>query len=177
MTETVVDETISGYNFIQNGKIPYSECIMNSLEKLNTDYVLWFQDDYFLRKTLYKDEFEKYMNFVIDEKVDRLGICKSTPLYQKDHVVDNIYKMKQNSKYTISMQASIWKTDFFQSCLIKGESPWQFEVEGTKRLNKRIHNSYLAIQDTPWYLEAMRKGKFTDEYHQILKEENIHETN
>jgi hypothetical protein len=173
MTETLVDDSIEGFKFIKNGKIPYSNCLINTLNQISTKYVLWMQDDYFLRRTIKKEMFDDYLKFVKENNVDRLGICEDSKYYSKKHINDNFFKLNKNSQYTISMQSSIWNTEFFKSCVIPNETPWMFEINGTKRLNRRNHSTYIVTQNPPWYLEALRKGKYTDWYYKIKKEEKI----
>lgn len=166
-----------GFQSILPGKIPYSDCLKYALDKVDTDYVLWMQDDYFLRKTIDRSKFEFYMS-LMTYGVDRLGIHEDSNLYSKSRLIKNVYRLHQNSMYTISMQASIWNVNFFKSCLIQegSENPWEFEVEGSSRLNSsKLHNILFDKQDSPWYNEAMRKGQFTEEYHKILEEEGLHD--
>lgn len=131
------------------------------------------QDDYFLRRTLSQKTFNNYLKFVKDNNVDRLGICENSKYYTKHHIKNNIFKLNKDSQYTLSMQSSIWDIEFFKSCLVPNESIWDLEINGTQRLNNLPHNIYIAPQSPPWYLEAMRKGYYTEWYHNIKKEENI----
>lgn len=173
MTESETDKTLNGFEFIKNDKIPYSNRLMSTLEKISTPYVLWMQDDYFLRKTLPKKTFDNYLKFTKENNLDRFGICEDSKYYTKKYIKDDIFKLDQNSEYTLSMQCSIWDTEFFKSCLEPNESIWDFEIKGTQRLNNLTHNTYIAPQNPPWYLEAMRKGEYTEWYYNIKKEENI----
>lgn len=173
MTETLVDDTIENFKFIKNGKIPYSNCLINTLNQISTKYILWMQDDYLLRRTLKKELFDDYLKFVKENNADRLGICEDSSLYSTHHISDNFFKFNQNSRFTISMQSSIWNAEFLKSCLIPNENPWQFEDNGSKRLNKRNHNIYIVTQDPPWYSEALRQGQYTQWYHELKKEETL----
>lgn len=161
------------FKYFLPGKIPYSECIKHALNNISTDYVLWLQDDYLFRKKIDKQKFNWYMNFINDNHVDRFGICEDSDLYTKIHIKDNLYRLYQYSLYSISMQASIWKKDFFLSCLGPNENPWQFEVHGSMRLNDKQHYIYYDKQDPPWYVEGMRKGEFTQEYFKVKEEEKL----
>ena len=72
------------------------------------------------------------------------------------------------------MQASLWNVNFMYKCFKDNETPWEFEVDGSERLNRsKNHRIFYAAQDPPWYLEACRKGAFTDDYYNICKEEGI----
>jgi hypothetical protein len=114
------------------------------------------------------------MKFIKDNNVDRFGICENSKLYSQIHAKDNIYRLNQNSQYTISMQASIWKKDFLSSFLGPVENPWEFELNGSIRLNlSKKHNIYQEIQYPPWYKECMTKGKYNQNYKIIQTEENL----
>jgi hypothetical protein len=114
------------------------------------------------------------MKFIKDNNVDRFGICEDKGLYSTSHIIAEIYRLNQNSQYTISMQASIWNKDFFLSCLDPVENPWQFEIKGSSRLNSlKEHKIYQEIQDPPWYKECMTKGKYNQNYITIKTEEKL----
>lgn len=160
---------------VTTDKTSWSDRIQEVLSTIDTKYVLWLQDDYFLRRKIDISLLENYLNFIEDNKVDRFGIHEHSYLYSltKD-VQSNFFRYKQNSLYTISMQASIWNKEFFQSCFCdKQETIWEFEVDGSIRLNTRPHKIYLDTQINPWYQEALRKGEYTTEYFTICKEENL----
>ncbi len=155
----------------------YTTGLRKALDTIKNEYVLWLQDDYFLRRKLSFGDFNTYCGLTESWKADRFGIHEDSTLYAKQQVCNNIYKLKQFSLYTISLQASIWKTDFLYSLLDHEESPWEFEVQGSERLNNhKQHNIYYAAQDPPWYLEACRKGEFTNDFYNICNEEGINAT-
>lgn len=153
----------------------WSERIQEVLNNIDTKYVLWFQDDYFLRRKMDVSSLENYLNFIEHNNVDRFGIHEDSYLYSlTPDSQSNFFRYKQNSMYSISLQASIWNKEFFQSCFCeKQETIWEFEVDGSKRLNTRPHKIYVDIQNPPWYQEALRKGKYTEEYFTICQEENL----
>lgn len=174
LSETLSEE-IEGFEFITPGKVPYSDCIKNALDIIQTPYVLWLQDDYFLRKTINKEKFKYYFDFIEKNNVDRLGIKDDSKYYAKSKFIDEIWKIDPKSQYTISMQASIWNVSYFKKCLNSNETPWQFELDGTRRINNNnmSNNIYFELQNSPWYLEGMKKGKVTNDYHKIKEYEGL----
>lgn len=170
-----VDKSIDGFGVLKPGKIPYSDCLSYGLNSVTTPYVLWLQDDYFLRKKINKEKFEYYFDFIEKNNVDRFGIKDDSKYYTKSHISDEIWKIDPKSQYTISMQASIWNVDYFKKCLKSNETPWQFELNGTPRINNNnmSNNIYFELQSSPWYLEAMKKGAMTDNYYKIKDIEKL----
>jgi len=159
---------------VKNGT--FSVGVKKALDKIKTKNILWLQDDYFLRRYLLLEEMQTYYDFFISNKAGRFGIHDDSTFYAKLPVYGNIYKFHQQSLYTISLQASFWNTDFLYDCFDKDneEDPWQFEVDGSQRLNNNcLHRIFFASQEKPWYLEACRKGKFTEDFYNICKQEGI----
>jgi hypothetical protein len=173
LAETVAP-AYPGFKALQCGRVGYSEALRIGLEQVPTDYILWLQDDYFFRRIIIKERFDFYAKFIARHNVDRFGLCEDSDLYSKTHVQDSVYRLNQHSEYTVSMQASIWKREFFLSCLGPPENPWQFEIDGSARLNSSTeHNIYFEKQDPPWYKDCMRGGKYNEHFHAIAQKEGL----
>lgn len=178
LSETIKPE-FEGFKAFTPGTVPYSGCIKYALDNISTPYVLWMQDDYFLRKIISKKQFQYYFDIIETQGVDRFCFNRykhHTKYYTLNHLNGSLYQMAQNSNYSISMQASIWNVEFFKSCLntTSSENPWEFEVNGTNRLNSSYnHKIIYEVTDDYWYQEAMHKGNFTNEYNTIIQEEKL----
>lgn len=156
----------------------FSTGVKKSLDTIKSKNILWLQDDYFFRRKITEDEMKFYYDFFVNNKAGRLGIHDDSEFYFKIPVYKNIYKFHQQSLYTISLQASLWDTDFLYRCFDKqkDETPWEFEVDGSNRLNNSImHRIFFALTETPWYLESCRKGQLTDNFFNICKEEGLND--
>jgi len=177
-----VGETIKGdisdFTFLTPGKFPnnaWSDRIKCALDQIETKYVLLLLDDYFLVKTNPIENFETYFYLLEHYQADKLSIhypheeLKLTPLIKEF----DIYQMDQDSPYTTTTQSSIWNVEFFKSCLEDNQSIWQFEIEGSKKLNDRGHKILFHQIIDRWYFEAMTKGKFNPEYYHILNHHNL----
>jgi hypothetical protein len=161
------------FKTIATGNIPWTQRLKFALDKIDTDYVLWLQDDYFFIKNISSDIFEEYFDFITKNDVDRFGIHENSMLYNLKETNNKYFKFSQYSYYTLSLQASIWKKDFLLSCIDVDETPWQFEIDGSVRINSRPHNIFVDIQNPAWYLEAMKRGKHTNDYYEICKREGM----
>ena len=169
-----VDPKIHNIQSIRVETPLYTTGLRKALDTIKSEYVLWLQDDYFLRRPLSFSDFNTYCNLTESWNADRFGIHEDSTLYSKQTICNNIYKLNQFSLYTISLQASIWRSDFLYGLLDHEENPWEFEVQGSERLNNhKQHKIFYAAQNPPWYLEACRKGSFTDDFYTICREEGI----
>lgn len=181
----LISETVefSGDTFetIKCGKVPYTECLKKSLETINTKYILWLQDDYFLVKkldskiiydsynliseTLKLDMGEPYGPFM--GNIIRVGIHLDSKYYRTTKY-DTFNKYSKNSMYTVSMQSSIWDRKKLLEFLKESpdENPWEFEVNGSKRLNATDYEVFFYKLQEAWYEEAMKKGVTTKIYNE-----------
>ena len=165
----LISETIefSGDTFetFKCGKVSYIECLKKSLEEIKTKYILWLQDDYFMVKKLPEqiilDSYELISN---NENIIRVGIQPNSKYYTTTKHNKNFLKLSKNSQYTISMQSSIWDREKLLSFLndSPNENPWQFEINGSQRLNKIKYDVFFYELKEDWYKEAMKKGKPTE---------------
>jgi hypothetical protein len=172
------DPNLNGFTNIQTHNDNFTYGLKFSLDQISNKNILWLQDDYFLRQNISHTQFKRYYDFFTDNSIDRFGIHDDSELYSTIVMQSNpvICRYHQNSLYTVSLQASLWNIDFLRSCLLqdKDETPWELEVDGSIRLNQeKEHNIWFAVQNKPWYLEACRKGNFTEDYYNICREEGI----
>jgi hypothetical protein len=144
--------------------------VLEAVEKVETDYILWAQDDYFFYKPLFND-LDEIINRMITYKIDKYMLCENSTLYTLQN-----YKFGQESLYTTSTQFAMWKKDFFKYCLelcnsaqSEGMDIWNFEVLGSQLLNSSYtHNIVINPRDI--YAEAMKQGKPTKHYFSMIEE-------
>ena len=154
----------SKYKTITPGFLPWGERNLIALDTVKTDYVLWLFEDYFFTKSLEKSVILNYLEFVIDNDLDRLQISPrgqntdtysflnkrySPPKYEYE-------KIAPTDQYSVSMQPSIWKKEYIKNLLNKNYSPWDFEIKGSL-----INNSKKVYIDSSVhkfiYFNAVRK--------------------
>tara|TARA_R110002153_G_scaffold150596_1_gene302089 strand:- start:617 stop:1270 length:654 start_codon:yes stop_codon:yes gene_type:complete len=161
------------------GPIEFSKAIEYALNKIDTPYILWLQDDYFFTDKLTGEEMQQYIDLCIGYKMDRLGICEDSKYYSHTKVLNetNLYKFNLQSSYTLSLQASIFRKDWLIN-IVKGKdwTPWETELCGTLEINKinkqdKLSNIYMV--ERYFYSEAMRKGNETNFYKEFKKNKLI----
>ncbi len=104
-----------------------------------TDGILLLMDDYWLCQQIdirgFDDAWERMQKdrniHKIDLSGDRLGFAHDD--FDEDYVIS-----RKDAEYLTSTQAAIWNRKFLLDCLDDGSwTPWQFELEGTKRVSGR----------------------------------------
>jgi hypothetical protein len=169
-----ITKDYEGFDWILGNGLSQPDKIKLACDSVEDKYILWLQDDYFFRRTISKEEIFQYIGLMELVPIDRFGIHVDSMLYSAKHISDKIYKLNQFSSYSISLQASIWNKNFLKYCTFDLSTPWEMEINGTMMLNNKVHHQiYYAVQEPPWYLEAMSKGEFTTDYYKIKKEEGL----
>jgi hypothetical protein len=153
----------TGIKTINVGNVSWYEGVSQSLLYfIKTKYVLWLQDDYFLIKNFTEKELENDLKYIEKFNIDRLGLCPVSHHYTMGEGNGGYIQMHPESKYLISLQPSIWKTDFFYGQLKKGESPWSFEINGTERILNKGYK--ISIRPLQWYIEVVTQGRYNKHY-------------
>ena len=178
LSETLTDPTLEGFNWFTPGKIEWSEIVKFALDQISTPYILWLHEDFFLKRTIPFSKFEYYFDFIEKHKVKRFGIHENSRYYTTSIFINDILKFHPQSDYTISLQASIWDTQFLKENIKSKESPWGFETKGSQRINNNSLSDsiYFESQSLKWYDEAHHGGKLTHEYWDLVEKEQLTHT-
>ena len=173
-TETVKLD-LPGYTPIVTDEVNWSNSLLKALDQIETPYTFLIFDDFFLVRTLSKEDINRGLRILKENNFDKY-------VFHYPHVVfegkldptsfgSKIYKVQQGAEYIMTVQPGIWNTEFLKKCLKRGESPWQFEIEGSTRVNETIqHNIYMEVVVSGFHKEAMSRGEFTSAYHQMIQE-------
>jgi len=169
MTETYNVKS-KEFKTLKCGDVPYTEFLKNGLKNIEEKYILWLQDDYFLVNKLNSEIIKNCYDLIKkQENIIRVGIHPNSKYYTTFKEKDSKFKkFSKNSMYSVSMQSSIWNRkkliDFLSNS--PNESPWQFEINGSQRLNNTKHEVVFYELEEDWYQEAMKKGKKTEIYYE-----------
>lgn len=145
---------------IYSGSGEWSDRLFRLLSQINTDYVLYTQEDHY---PIYRlpDMFD-LMRYIERYSLLRLQISPVNQFYTLTGS-ELPLRFHSSSKYLVSHQPSIWRKDFLLSCLKPGESPWINEYEGSKRLNNNPNIiGKIAIYPCDWFKHMCVKGKVVE---------------
>lgn len=157
------------------GDKEWGERVLEGLELVNTDYVLFLLEDYYLHYEYDEAFMRVYIDFCNLMNIDRLQI---SPSGNQEYLQDG-YSLKRfhpMSQYLISMQPSLWRVGFLKRVLRKDYSPWDFELQGTRELIKQGggKNIFIDTSVPDVYFNAVRRGmKRNKGLEEFLKQENL----
>jgi hypothetical protein len=140
--------------------IVWADSVLDFLECIPEQHVLLWLEDFFLRRPVSSQKIAKvYDDFVAMEAnmirlVRRPGPKTLLPS-------SYLGVVEPGSEYRVSTQATIWRKDILTSLIVKGESIWQFEVNGSRR-SDNIHDGFYAVQQDliPYRHHVVERGKW-----------------
>jgi hypothetical protein len=165
------------------GRLTWSECLIRSLDQLDTPLVLYFQDDYFLHRPVRADFVERAVTHMLEHpEVKHIGLTKHGshgPYLPTEH--DWLHRIRRDARYRISTQAGLWRVDALRSYLRSEENGWMFEIFGTWRAARRNETFLCAEHDTrnggaaiDYLHTGIIKGKWLREIQSVFESNGIH---
>lgn len=175
-----------GFIPIAIGKnLAWSYRLKHALQQIETPYVLFLQDDFFLMKQADTARIMRYVGILEQEQAGILRIFPTPPPDLAFKNYEDIGLIAKNVPYRVSCQAAIWDKEVLLQLINETENIWGFEIEGTKRAND-IEKPFLSVfvddKGTPleignyaytYFCTAVLKGKWMRGAIELCKKENI----
>lgn len=120
----------------------WSECLMRALDGIETPYILYLQEDYFLEASVRKDLFSILLSELHSADIGAIRLLSTDaigPFYPTNSAFT--LEIDKKAKWRLSLQAGLWKKTVLRSLVRKHETPWQLESYGsyrTRRLKEKI---------------------------------------
>lgn len=149
----------------------WGERLDNALKRIETEYVLLMQEDFFLKAYVNSGQVEECISFCRQQNGGLVRL--NPPAWYTESYNTEYDVIKQDSIYRICGQPSIFSKEYLQIYAKEHYSPWQFERQGSI-LSKQYSNPLFVVK-TPVYdcVHAWRGGKWTREAYRLMKRENI----
>lgn len=152
----------------------WTDSLLPFFEALREDRFILFQIDYFLDRPVRHD-----LVALLARRFDRDGAAKADltlermyfphePWAEEDGV--KLIASRQDAPYRSSLQAAIWRRDYFLELLVPGRTPWQFEKLGMieRQGDGRLILGLAGLEEPPVsYLNLYRHGllRWNDDLH------------
>lgn len=183
--------TFPGLNIvsIQNNKssltkiITWSECLINALKIIDSEIILYMQEDYFIKSKVQHELITRFATIMQENDIDCLHLTdQNTTGPFSDSEYKDFWLIDKKAPYRISCQAALWKKSILLQYLRTYETPWQFEKFGTKRSQILDHKFYTVSRDKykinrseiiPYVFTGIMQGRWNEEVMPLFKENNI----
>ena len=158
----------------------WSWCLKKALEAIQEDFVLYFQEDYFLTKSID----EEAVRFVLATMVEHqdIGCVHLTGIGIRRTLQDSDYpglrKGDPKDWYYVSCQAALWRKSILSSLIREHESAWQFERWASKRARWTGYRFYVldrpeADMPVDYVKTGIIQGKWFEPVDPLFREHGI----
>lgn len=166
-----------------NKKLTWSECLLIALGTIDSENILYLQEDYFFNDFVQAELLNEFYEKFVKLNIDCLHLTdQSTPGPFRETSDKMIWEIERNAPYRISCQAAFWKKDVLFSYLRSHESAWHFEHYGTKRSTKKNGKFYVVNTNLfgcgkkevlPYIFTGIIKGKWNEKVKRLFSKHNI----
>lgn len=145
-------ECVNNYN----KNVWWGERIKTILKQIETEYVLFFLDDYFLRDYVEVDKIEQCIKWLDENK--NIGCFNFIPIetasIESDHF-KGFCEMPLGINYRCNAQAALWRKNILDVSMLSIENPWEWEVYGNTRNNTILSETrfYSLKFNTPFVVD------------------------
>lgn len=143
----------------------WSNAAIKYLSSINDELVAIFLEDYWLIRPV-NFRALKVAEFFTESTPDAGRFCLTADRMYTRGVRDVAYAneidiilAEKNAEYNLSLQASIWRRSALLELLVPDETPWEFELYGTERLNISSWRVYGTRQWPVKYSIVVNKGQ------------------
>lgn len=166
----------------KNVSIQWGERIIDCLERINSKYVLFFLDDYFLYDYVDTSRIIKSIDYM--EKNENIVYFNYFRWPKRGNYMDWLQydgytRIQSKSYYVCNCQIALWRRDKLISYLRKTDSPWDFEQYGYKRKHSKNDELYSLdfFQDMIFYYNpfvfGISRSKWQVKTKDLFEKENI----
>lgn len=137
---------------LHGGGRTWSERLISCLKQIETEYIMFLLDDFFLHSKVKQDRIAEICLWLDNEKEKKIANFQLYPLsaeYDLEEKYTGFVKAKENYPYLVNCQAAIWRKKALLDILKKEESPWQFEDNGSRRALKKGYEFYFLNVGEP----------------------------
>ena len=160
LTSNTKKINIEGITVLDTGFVSdWSSELADALDKIPEKNIILFLEDYFIKERVDNSVLNEYLNYFVESQSAYMKLGCFSSKYNElwpYKVADDFNKVgiiDKSAKYLICLQLTLWDKSFLRSILKKGESPWQFEIEGSKR-SALTNRNFLCIKESKFRFDV-----------------------
>jgi hypothetical protein len=162
----------------------WSDCLIYGLNKIDNDYLLYMQDDYFIKSDVKSGIIYDLFKLVYQNKIDCLHLTdQSSPGPFNKNTSDNrLWEILPGAKYRISTQAAFWNKKSFVNFVDSKCTGWEFECNANTIITTQTTKIYTLNQQLfqinknellPYIFTGIIRGKWKKEVKELFSDNNI----
>lgn len=155
-----------------HGRLPWGTCVLDALDQVPGDLVLYVQDDYFIEQPVDMSAIDRFAQKMLnDPSIGRIGLTHSGSHGPFDPTEDpSLSLVRRRARYRIMCQASLWRNDVLRSYLRADENAWMFELYGSRRSRHRDDRFLTVSATTAAPIRYTHTGIIKGKWHRAMPE-------
>ena len=135
-------------------RIPWGKLVKKSLKRIDTEYVIFLLENFFLQGKVDQKRIEQCINWMDDNKDISVFYFRETySTLIRDDKYPNFEKIDRKGRYRFNCQAALWRREKLIRYIRSHESPWEWENLGSIRSSRYRDDFYSAIEGEPHVFE------------------------
>lgn len=130
------------------------------LNQIDSEYVLLLLEDFFLIKRVPAAAISEQLKTLHALNGTMLRLFPNPPPHLRVKGYGDIGAVHRFAPFRASAQAALWKRADLLNLLVDGESPWDFERNGTLRSQSRADGFYCTFKPILPYVHVIEQGRW-----------------
>ena len=154
----------------------WSTNLLLALDQISHDYVLYFQEDYFLTAPVARAQLAEDFSYTLNSDADSLCFrARAHPDTDFQPTNERFGVVPLTSDGRTRCQVTLWKRRALEEILRSSETAWDFEAKGSARTQKMQILSYQRQGNTPvpYLMSAISRGLWMPEAVAMCGAENV----
>ena len=134
-----------GRYWSHNRPMTWSECLQRCLGFLNTQFILYLQEDFFLEAPVDIPQLAAFVTYMREHEITHIGLThfgSHGPFHPTENPL--LWEVDRRARYRIALQAGLWDIRGLMRYLRPHENPWQLESYGSLRA-ARLDDRFLCV--------------------------------
>lgn len=164
-------------------KTTWSQCLRWALDSIDSDIILYMQEDYFLKAPVKNELVEKYVKLMEDNcKISCIHLTDQAVLNGKESNFENLDNVLLKQRYRVSCQAALWRKKELIRLIREYEDAWEFEEFGSMRSAIFKSNYYVVKKEyvklnhfeiIPYVFTGIVRGRWFEEIIPLFEKHQI----
>jgi hypothetical protein len=173
----------AGYGVPKDQRATWSQCLKWALESIDSDIVLYMQEDYFLKDAVKNDIVDKYVELMYEHQgIQCIHLTDQAVQAQGQSEYEYLDKVTYNQRYRVSCQAALWRKSELLDLLREYEDAWEFEEFGSMRSSVLQHDYYVVNRNyvqvnrfeiIPYIFTGIVQGRWYEETIPLFEKHGI----
>jgi hypothetical protein len=154
----------------------WSGNLLYALGQIDTPYVLYAQEDYWLKRPVVAENILAYLALMEKDLADYIRLYPAPPPDLPFPGDERLGIIAPDAAYRASCQLALWRKTILMELLDPHESGWTFEVEGSRR-SCRYGDRFLSVNarrhGVDYVFTAVVSGEWIPEAYEYARAEGI----